>query len=156
MWIGVVKETVFPLTSSICLISLVGRSWRLNQLRASGNGSSVHLLRGLWRCQTTRKSGEAQICPRPAGIGLPAGARQLVEDHELAGAEPGGAGDGDRARPLDRIGGEVGGASSSRPLVPAGRADDDEGRRLGAGGLLPGLAPSVFWSVVRRARRRAG
>ena len=38
---GVVKKTVFPLTWSICLISFVGRSWRLNQPAASGKGSSV-------------------------------------------------------------------------------------------------------------------
>src|SRR6516225_8209774 len=63
---GVVKKTVFPLTWSICLISLVGRSWRQNQPAASGKGSSVGC-EGLWRCQTTRKSGEAQICPRPPG-----------------------------------------------------------------------------------------
>src|SRR5262249_19214885 len=51
---------------AICLISFVGRSLRQNQLRASGNGSSVSCP-GLCRCHTTRKSSEAQICPRPAG-----------------------------------------------------------------------------------------
>src|SRR5262245_36862549 len=52
-----------PATS---LISAVGRSERLNHPAAAGKGSSK-LWGGLWRWYTTRKSGDAQISPRPVG-----------------------------------------------------------------------------------------
>ena len=70
------KVTVVPLTTAICFISVVGRSWRLNQLAAPPpvgvvgvSGSSVGCP-GLWSWQTTRQSGDAQTWPRPCGSAI--------------------------------------------------------------------------------------
>src|SRR5215217_1586404 len=75
MWIGVVNVIVAVETDAICLTSAVGRSSRENQLPALpgvvGNASvaksSTKGMAGLSLRQTTRQSGEAQICPRPWG-----------------------------------------------------------------------------------------
>src|SRR6185436_5675622 len=76
---GVLKVMVLPVpsTEAICLISLVGRSVRENQLKASWlekfaggvNGSSV-CWGGLWSCHTTRKSGDAHTCPRVGALSV--------------------------------------------------------------------------------------
>jgi hypothetical protein len=75
--------------------------------------------------------------PPAAGVGLPGGVGELVEKDELAGAEPGGAGDVDGVSALDRVGGQVGGGASA--VVPAGGADDDDGGRVRSGNVGTGL-----------------
>ena len=75
MCIGVVKVMVVPETEATCLISAVGRSSRENQDPAVpgvvGNAfsakPSTYGMKGLCLRQTTRRSEEAQICPRPCG-----------------------------------------------------------------------------------------
>ena len=125
---GVVKKTVFPLTWSICLISLVGRSWRLNQPAASGKGSSV--ARG--GCGAARRRG-SRGRPRSARGRRGRSASRRPDSSSRStnwpALNPARAGHLDGVSALDRVGGQVGGRAAA--VVPAGGADDDERDGLG-------------------------
>src|SRR5579871_2837834 len=159
MWIGVVKVMLDPEIEAICFTSAVGRSSRENHCPALPGvvgywfaaKSSVPVRAGLCFCQTTRKSGEAQMCTRPAGSVCQPAPEAASSNTIWPGEKPAVLATVTVYAPLAASTVRLVEAATPLPsLVLEYRAGPTmmSGEGLGPTFSLSGLAPSVFCSVV--------